>query len=50
VSDTAALRVGIAQVALRQGDGAAALVNARRALQLEPGNPAAQAIVKAQGG
>jgi len=49
VNETAGLRISVAQVALRQGDRGAALVNAKRALELEPGNTTAQAILSSLG-
>ena len=49
-SESPALRVSIAQIAVRQGDRVAAIANAKRALQLEPNNATALAIVRDLGG
>jgi len=48
--ETARLRVALAQVDLRQGDKAAALTNARRALELDPANTDAAALIRAVSG
>jgi len=45
--ESAVLRVALGNVALRQGDRAAALTNAKRALQLEPNNAEARALLQA---
>src|SRR5438105_14607861 len=48
--DSATLRVALGNAALRQGDRETALESARRALALEPSNPAAQELMRAAGG
>ena len=48
--DTAILRVALGRVQLRQGDRAAALANALRALQIRPGDISAQALAREAGG
>ncbi|MBI2324431.1 MAG: O-antigen ligase family protein [Chloroflexi bacterium] len=48
--DSATLRLAMAQAALRSGDREAARVNARRALELEPANADAQALLRSLGG
>jgi O-antigen ligase/Tfp pilus assembly protein PilF len=48
--ETARLRVALAEVALREGDKPAVLANAQRALQLDPKNPDAPALIRAAGG
>ena len=47
VRESAALRIALGRVQLRQGDRAAALDSARRALVLQPGNADAQALIRA---
>jgi tetratricopeptide (TPR) repeat protein len=47
VKDSAILRVAVAKLALATGDTAAALLHAQRALQLDPANEAAQAVLRA---
>jgi tetratricopeptide (TPR) repeat protein len=45
--DSATLRVALGQLALKQGDREAALANGRRALELDPTNAEAMALVRA---
>lgn len=47
VKDSAIIRVAVAKLALAGGDRAAALLNAQRALQLDPASEAAQALLRA---
>jgi Flp pilus assembly protein TadD len=48
--ESALLRLTLAKVALRLNDRDLALTNARRALELEPGNPDALKMVTSLGG
>ena len=49
-NDTAVVRVGLSRLALKLGDLADARANAKRALELEPSNADAQALLQQLGG